>query len=466
MHYGVLFDGRKKLGYFLPVVFIVLISCILSAWLPSITVKFLILVFVLVVIRILHMDMLQVLFLAALLGIIVPLQYRQLANLAFVLGVCLAAAWIVASVLLGYRRFDHHGQLDALAVIYILFAVNGTISTVNNGTLDSNAAIQIARYVLYGSAIAVTYHLIKDLKAVRRLMITLLVIAVIIATHGFQIAFTVGIKAFLIQGITYMHGLAGALSNPTFAAGVLTNAMPIPLAYLMFGKDKWKHYLFLGLTIYFTLIWVLWNSRSNYLFLFSAFLTLLLFHEKRKRYLFAIVCFAVAAIVIIQSGMIPSLDKLLRIEGGLTYRGDLWQAAMGMIAESPILGKGFGYYGRFKFMYMDPGWGRRLTGTWEDLSPHNVLFEKAVQMGIGASLLQLILWTVPVVFMARNWRHIRHSEYFYLYAACGAIWVGIIFRSLFAIGGNLFGLFLLPIIFKMPMLVRREEMTLAGGGDS
>jgi O-antigen ligase len=362
MHYGVLFDGKKKLAYFLTAVFIVLISCISSAWFPSITAKFLILILVLVVIRLLHIDTLQILFLAALLGIIVPFEYRQLANFTFVFGVSLAIAWIVASVMFGYRRFDHHRQLDALVVIYILFAINGIISTAYNRTFDSYATVQIARYALYGAAIAVVYNLMTDLRAVRKLLMTLLITSVIVATIGYQIALAVGIKTFLIQGITLMHGLSGAMSNPTFAAGVLTNSMPIPLAYLMFGKDKRKYYLFLGLTIYFIVIWVLWNSRSNYVFLFSSFLTLLLFHEKRKRYLFAVVCCAVAAIAIIQSGKFPLLVNLLRLEGGLTYRGDLWEAAMRMIAESPILGKGFGYFDRFKFMYMDPGPGRWIRG--------------------------------------------------------------------------------------------------------
>jgi O-antigen ligase len=444
----------------LAVVFIVLISCILSIWLPSITAKLLFFIFVLVVIRLLNIGMLQILFLTALLGVIVPSEFDQLANFTFGLGVSLAIVWIVASVSLGFRRFDHHRQLDILVAIYIIFAINGIISTANNWTFGPYAIIEITKYVLYGSAMAITYHFISDLRDVRKLLTVLLITSVIIATYSYQIAFAVGIKTFLIQGITVMHSLTGAMSNPGLAAGVVTDSIPISLAYLMFGKDKRKYYLFLGLSIYFIVIWILWNSRSNYIFLFSAFLTLLLFHEKGKRYFFAIVSCAIAAFAIIESGLIPILSDLLRLEKGLTYRGDLWEAAMRMIVESPILGKGLGYYDKFKFMYMDPGPGRAFIGTWHNLSPHNVLIERAVEMGIGASLLQLIIWVFPVVVMVKNSRAMRHSKYFYMYAACGAIWVGIIFRSSFAIGGNLFGLFLLPIIFKMPMLVQREERTL------
>jgi O-antigen ligase len=200
------------------------------------------------------------------------------------------------------------------------------------------------------------------------------------------------------------------------------------------------------------------NSRGSYLFTFAAFLALAMFHNRRNRFLLTIAGLFIAAYVVFATNVFPIFKILLRLENALTYREDLWDAAFRMIAESPVFGKGPDYFARFKYLYMDPGFGRFMIGAMSGLTPHNVLLYRAVDLGIPAVLVQLFLWIFPIMIFIKNSKFVKHSKYYYLYLACGAIWIGIIVRSMFDTGNNVVGMFALIIFLRMPKMIRDLEV--------
>ena len=141
----------------------------------------------------------------------------------------------------------------------------------------------------------------------------------------------------------------------------------------------------------------------------------------------------------------------------MPYRGDLWSAAVRMINESPVLGKGFGFFDRFRFQYVDPGVGRIVIGSTGAISPHNMLLQKAVDLGIGASVALLFTWLLPIFYIVKNVKLLRQSQHFYLFAAFGAILVGSEVRDMFETGGTVLKIVLTAMIFKMPDLMKSDQ---------
>jgi O-antigen ligase len=138
----------------------------------------------------------------------------------------------------------------------------------------------------------------------------------------------------------------------------------------------------------------------------------------------------------------------------MTFREDFWKAAFRMLGESPILGKGYGFFYKFKYFYMDPGLGRALLGPSPDVSVHNMLLMRGIDLGICGILIQIFYWIFPIVIFARNEKSVRQSEHYYLYMAIAAILVGMIARGFFDTGTNMPSPILLAALLKFPKLIQ------------
>ena len=451
---GIFADSRVDYKLLVLLIAIVLLAITITIWNQGITTKILILMMAAISIYIVQINVLQIILTAALLGVIFPDSYISIFNYTFGFAIIGAFLLILLKVLFQHEHFQYHKQLSILMAIYVLFALNTVISAVFNSSLGGEAIAETARNLLYAVLIAVSYHLIRDLIVIRKIFGTVIIIAIAVSIYSYKILFGIGLKAFLVYGITVLHGVFGGMANSGSAAAVITDAMPIPLAYLMFGTNLKKKRLYFVLFVFFFIIWFLWNSRSNYVFLFFAALSILAFHDKRKKYFAIILAGLAISVILLLTGFIPILNDILRLERGMTYREDVWQAALRMYGESPILGKGPEYFSAHYFIYLDPGIGRKVISSLYNVSPHNVLLMRAVNLGIGAVLAQLILWIFPLIVFARNAKKVKNSDYYYLYLASGAIWIGLICRSLFDTGGNTIGLIMLPIMFKIPKLIK------------
>jgi O-antigen ligase len=227
------------------------------------------------------------------------------------------------------------------------------------------------------------------------------------------------------------------------------------MAYLLYGNRRKMKRIYFCLFCSILAIWLLLNSRTDYLSIFVVVLVLIMFHRYRWRYISIIASFLFLGIIAIHT--IPLLKAALRLERGMTFREDLWQAAYRMILESPILGKGPGFYDRFKFMYMDPGIGRIAAGTLQNTTAHNTILMRAVDLGIGAAILQILFFAIPIFVFLKSVNEYKNSEHYHLYIALGLILIELELRSFFDTSGGVFVLIVSAIILKMPRLIRLAE---------
>jgi len=441
--------------------FLGLISCIVTVLGPTLALLSIILLLLILSIFFFKIHILQILFLTTIIPLILPAGFEKLTNFAFAIEVIVSISWILMLVALGYGHLEHNRSLHILIAINLLFALNMFISSVYNSTFSILAIKEVVRYIFYAGLIVIFYHFMSNMRVLMKLMWTAVAASFIIATYSYILAFSTGIGTFLAYGGTFLHGMSMGLSNSNTVATAIANPIPILLAYIMFKEKERNKWPYIALALFLIIIWLSWNSRASYVFLFSAFMTLLLFHRHRWKYYSIIIVAAIGGYILIMADVFPLLDLFLRLEGGMTYRDVFWKAALRMFSESPLLGKGPGFFDHFKYIYMEPSVGRMMAGTLQSVSPHNVLIMRAVDMGFMAVLMQMTFWLLPVFKFAKKIKEIEFSEYKYIYIASLSIWIGIIFRSIFDTGVNVFSIIQLAVIYKMPDLIRKHQAKLS-----
>jgi hypothetical protein len=448
-------ENKSDLRIGLVMLMISAIACVLSIWFPGLSFKLLIAIVGLALVVHFRIHVVILILLMVTVASVLPDEFDQLSNAIFGILILGTFIYLGASILLGHSQLQHSIFVDILAIIYIGFALNGVISSSNNSMLNQYAATEILRCLMYAGILIVSYHYLNDIEIVRKISWVFIIIALGLSVYTYYLTMEVGLKGFIIHGITVMHGVSGKLANAGGNASMITNALPLPLAYIMFGKDARKRKLNIAIFVFIIVIWVLLNSRSNYLFLFVTLCVLGAFHKNRWKYLTALIAMTIIGIIAINT--IPILRMALRLQGGMTFREDLWQASFRMISENPILGKGFGYFDRFKFGYMDPGVGRFAMGTMSNATPHNVIILRAVDLGIGAAIIQIICWIIPIIYFIQNEKYLRKFKDYYLYLALGAMLISLEIRCLFDTSGTVVLLILTAMIFRMPHLLKLSE---------
>jgi len=454
---AILPDNERNIKLLFLMFFLGLIPGLVMAFAQASGIKILFSIFFILCLIMLRIKIPQLILLLTLVPMIFTFVSQDLANLVISAVVLFGLIWIGAKVALGRACFEHSTILEIIMAIYFFFALNIIISVLYNSTLNMYSISESVRYASYACMLFVLYYFMNKMKIITNLVLTALVVSVAIAVYSCYLAFDIGAKNLLQFAGVAMHGIRIGFTNANTIATVIANSIPIVMAYCMFGVErKWK-LLSLVLLIFLILVWLPLNSRSSYLFIFGAVLTLVLFHNRRRLYLSIIIGVILGGYILVISDIFPLLKIFLRLEKGLTYRGDLWTAAIRMFAESPILGKGPEYFDRFKFYYMDPGFGRYTSGYNFGLSPHNVLLMRAVDMGIFAIVAQIFLWIIPIVIFVKDAKIVRHSRFYFLYLASGATLVGMVLRSITEVGNNVFSIIALVMLLRIPLLINNAD---------
>jgi O-antigen ligase len=440
------------------VVAVVAASCIATLWNPylaALLIQITLFIAFLIVIRI---HILQFLLLITIIPGVFPADFVRIANFAFSATVIVSLFWIASHIGLGYSHWKRNRSVELLVAINFLFALNMFFSSMYNSTNWLLTIIETTRFILYSGLIAVSYYFMNNFRVIQKVMWTGLAIAIPVAAFSFKTAMDMGMgQSIMKYGVALMRQTVAGFVNPNALATLIAFPMPILLAYLMFRDGKNRKMLCLIILTFLAMAWLSLNSRANYVYLFTAFLTLTMFHKSRKKYLVTLMILIALCIILIATDAFPLLTMLLRLEGGVTYRDSLWKAAMRMVVESPLLGKGPGFFDQFKFHYMDPEAGRSIVGIWRGVAPHSVLVMRAVDMGIIAVIIQIFFWVLPIVSLVKNAKGLKNSEYYYLYLASGAMWAGLVFRSLTDTGGSVIGMLLLPVIYRIPQLTKNQK---------
>lgn len=351
-----------------------------------------------------------------------------------------------------------------IAGFFLLLGFIAFLSMIVNARFTSRGILETIRYFSLCPLFLILYFFMKDKIMISKMLATVMFISIFFAFYSYWIVYNMGLKGFLIYGITSLHGVHTELGNANSLAMIIGYSLPVLLSYMMFGKNKMKKpYVFLGV-LFLIIIWFLCNSRSSYVYLFFSIILLISFHKKRLRYFALILLSIILGAVFLSS--LPILQDILRLESGLSLREELWKTAVEMIKDNPILGTGPGSYGEAKYYYMVPSKARNILGVTLGLSPHNLILAKASDLGIGAVVIILAFWFYVLYFLIKHEKDMRNSDYYYLYLASGAIFIGLIFRSIFEIGNmignarlneNILTLFFVALIFRLPTLIKDDK---------
>lgn len=407
---------------------------------------------------IIRLNFLQLLLLITIVPSILPSLYVNISNIIFSLILIVALFWINFISDNVKHRWHRNRQLELISLLYVFYAVNILLSSLYNSISMGTAVFEMSRYILYGGLILISYNLMNDISDIKKVMWIGLAVAVVISFYSYWTVFNMGIgNAIMMYGLGAMRQSVSAFVNSNSLATIITFPLPVLIAYIMYSYDRTKIKYSWIILIFLAIPWVSLNSRANYLYLFSVYCILIIYHPKRKNHFLLILTIVLFVTGLIVFDLIPILSMLLRIEGGVTYRDTLWKAAIRMIQESPLLGKGPGFFEQYKFYYMDPEVGRAVVGNWQGIETHSFLLQRGVEMGLLAIIVQVFIWFYPIISFVRNAKKMASSKYNYLFLSGGAMWIGLICRSLMDTGGSIIGLLLLPLIYRIPELIQNEE---------
>lgn len=148
---------------------------------------------------------------------------------------------------------------------------------------------------------------------------------------------------------------------------------------------------------------------------------------------------------------VPFLFDILRVEGGLSHRDQLWKAAIRMILEKPLIGFGPNSFGTYSHSHMDPSAARDLFGN-ADITAHNILLWRGAELGLFAPIIILGFWIKIVACFLKNEKMMRGTNFYWLYLSYGAIFISLAIKFTFEGAGFIFTLLVSAIILKLPRL--------------
>ncbi len=433
-----------------------LLSCAMAIFLPSSPQILLAMILLIVLLSVMKAGFSQYILLVTIIPPALQIKTEQIGLIGLIAVIGFALFQAFAEIAIGKGHFVRHRLIDFLIAINIYFSLNTFISSLYNSSLNQTAFMEIMRFLLYAAIIGMAYYFTTDIKAVYKIIWTAMAGSVLLALIGYKLILAAGSTTFDLYGAAFLHAASLGTANANTIATIIANPMPVLIAYLIYGEKRSYKFILSILFGLLFLVWMIWNSRASYIYLFTAILALVAFHKNRLRYLLIISAITILVIVLALTEAVPILTDFLRLGMGLSHREDLWLAGLRMIAESPLLGKGPSYFDQSKYYYMDPGHGRLVAGPWTGISPHNVLIMRGVDMGIPAIFAQLLYWIFPLVFLARHAKNIKNTNYYYLYLAAMAVWIGIIGRSQFDTGANIFSMLMLAASVRLLEFARNN----------
>lgn len=347
--------------------------------------------------------------------------------------------------------------------LLLLFSIIAIISMLSNGRYTVRAILETARYFTLPALLLLWCVYLNKLSHIKRTLKYIIFYSAVVAIYSYLLLFNIGLSRYIMVGLSSFHGVHTFFGNANSLAMDIGYSMPVILAFAIYGKST-KSRWFAGLSFFvMAIIWALCNSRSSYVFMFSAAVFLLFFLKKKGRVYVAFVAGLVCAWLIID--YLPIFKDLLRLEAGLSLRDDLWRAAIGMIKERPVFGFGPASYDDIKFLFLGPSAGRSLAGTSLGGAAHNLYLTKASEIGIIGLFVLLVFLFYIFYKLFSNYGYLRESEWFFLYAGSGAVIFGLIFRSFFEIGNlignarvseNIITFAFIAIIFKLPEVINKN----------
>jgi len=346
---------------------------------------------------------------------------------------------------------DHH----IIAGLFFLLGCLAFVSLIVNSRFTGSSFFEAARVFSFVPLFLIIYYFLQSKIIIKNIVVTLFIVSLIIAIYSYLLLFSIGFKIFLMQGISFFRISGFGLGNANAVASAIGFSIPLMISYIMFAhKNKMQKHSELLCFLLIMIIWILWNSRSSYLYVFFSLLFLIGFHKKRLKYYFLILLAVIIGLILVLN--LPVFQEILRLERGLSHRDQLWQAAINIIRENPFWGTGPDSFWRVNYYYMDPSFAKYAIALKTTLTAHNLILWRTAELGIGAAFIILAYWIFVMYKFYKKVNIMKKTNYYYIYLGCGATFFGLIIKSLFESAGNVIPLFFVAIILKLPKLVSSD----------
>ena len=350
--------------------------------------------------------------------------------------------YLLAEVARGKRRLLTMTAIDVAIPIFMLVLVAAG-ARASNGWLWGVQAI-FDSYIMPLLVYFIARLLITNRKQFQAMALTLLAIGSVIAGLAI-LEQTAGIELFRPESLATSYGgdvrkVGGLLGNPAYIALALAVIIPLAIAGAVNSTSRRTRFayivtfIFLEIGIFFTV------NRSGWAGGLLAVLVFAFLNRKVARYALPII---IVAAVVLGATWLNLQDSAfatrLTSEGPVDYRVQAWNIALEISAEEPVLGVGWGSYGRLAVQQ-----GFRSTGHVHVLpSPHNTYLNLLVAGGyllLGSFLLLAATLALSLLRFGQAFRRRLQPLPLYLVAAAASFFAyyvpSVAFDNNFAIYAN------------------------------
>ncbi|GMR25278.1 MAG: hypothetical protein BMS9Abin39_0564 [Ignavibacteria bacterium] len=331
---------------------------------------------------------------------------------------------IIDFSLLGFLFFKHYGLnfaeypkvpkpiLYFLALYYFSMIITSIFSQ-----LFFAGILLIGRQTIFFIIAYIFYALIKELKDVKAYIVSLIIIALILAVGSIYDFVLSGNKLIdLVFGGRYRAtGFIGNTSKTT-AFFILTLPLVITFAYSKIYENKRKLLLSIASLLIIGLFLIL--SRSAILSVI--FSLMVISYQLNKKYFkkFAITTLIIVLIFLLFDPLNEIVSTFFRIKTGLSQRDYFWTLSYNIIKDNPIWGIGPGSYKYLEFNYAPV-----LLNTWPgrviiDLNlatngengSHNIFLKFASDMGIPGIITIFYFMWILLRISVTNYKKTMHGN--------------------------------------------------------
>lgn len=229
---------------------------------------------------------------------------------------------------------------------------------------------------------------------------------------------------FLVINIDEIGNFKGIYDNKNFLANLSANALFFSIIF--FEKNRWLSFILIGIN---SLLLIATGSRTAVIILMILWCYILFkliyynLFKKNIMTLFLIVLFIITVFFTVDFDRIPAFERLTNVssenfDGSQGFsRSNIWEDAIPIILEKPILGWGYSAVGYYTFIDNNtiyPSWGI-----------HNSYLLIFMELGF-------IGFTFFVIFLLNIFKSLKHVWKFkntnrhFVYSIIGIFFVGII----------------------------------------
>ena len=365
-----------------------------------------------------------------------PLVLMLFSALTEVPSIYFAVLWLAMLVLVWVARGVQGGwnQTGVRTPYAFLFLPLGGIVIVS---VFLNATYKLSIGALAQClALAPLYWLMAQILAsanYRRILLALL-LAASLGSLVFIMAFSGNSPRLALAGMMYGIFRAEVLGlNPNTWGMYPLIGLPIAAGLLFYPTGKRLGWLLPALCTPLLLsVALLTLSRSAMLSSAAAITFLLVTHQKLRKYILAIPLAGFALLLILGSKSWILTESILRVGSGLSGRGSIWTICLNIIEEHPFFGLGPGGF-RTRFFFHKPFLPNGLDFTLDPPSTHNAFLNLAVELGIPAMLVALLIFLLFFHRALPLWKRLKGQPDFAVQAICCAMMVGGLVRALFEV---------------------------------